>query len=145
MAALATTVAGFSAADQAHGSEGAALGSVRLWLRVESLLLLGAALVLYRHLGCGWERFFVLFLVPDVSFVGYLGGARVGAVAYNAAHALVGPLALAVAGMWLPALLPYALIWLAHVGFDRALGYGLKYERGFGATHLGHLHAARGR
>jgi hypothetical protein len=29
------------------------------------------------------------------------------------------------------------LIDLAHVGFDRMLGYGLKYGTGFGDTHLG--------
>jgi hypothetical protein len=32
-----------------------------------------------------------------------------------------------------------ALIWLAHIGFDRALGYGLKYKAGFGFTHLGRI------
>jgi Domain of unknown function (DUF4260) len=32
-----------------------------------------------------------------------------------------------------------ALIWLAHIGFDRALGYGLKYEVGFSFTHLGRV------
>jgi hypothetical protein len=28
------------------------------------------------------------------------------------------------------------LIWLAHVGADRLLGYGLKYPTGFRDTHL---------
>ena len=31
------------------------------------------------------------------------------------------------------------MIWLAHIGFDRALGYGLKYSAGFGFTHLGRI------
>ncbi|MGQ7476239.1 DUF4260 family protein [Streptococcus suis] len=31
------------------------------------------------------------------------------------------------------------LIWLAHIGWDRAFGYGLKYESGFKHTHLGDL------
>jgi hypothetical protein len=26
------------------------------------------------------------------------------------------------------------MIWLAHIGFDRALGYGLKYSSGFDVT-----------
>jgi hypothetical protein len=34
---------------------------------------------------------------------------------------------------------PLALIWLAHIGIDRALGYGLKYASGFGFTHLGRI------
>ncbi|MBD9376579.1 DUF4260 family protein [Pseudoxanthomonas sp. PXM04] len=38
-----------------------------------------------------------------------------------------------------------ALIWLAHVGFERAPGYGLKYESGFAHTHLGLIGRARDR
>jgi len=37
------------------------------------------------------------------------------------------------------AMLPIALIWFAHIGIDRALGYGLKYTSGFKDTHLGRL------
>jgi hypothetical protein len=29
------------------------------------------------------------------------------------------------------------LVWLAHVGQDRLLGYGLKYDAHFQHTHLG--------
>ncbi len=136
-AAAATT----TTADEA----GAVRGGVKWLLRLEALALLAAALCLYARVGGGWGRFALLFLVPDVSFAGYLAGARVGAVVYNAAHSLVGPLLLAAAGLALPSLLPYALVWIAHVGCDRALGYGLKYGRGFAATHLGDLHAARRR
>jgi hypothetical protein len=95
--------------------------------------MLVAALVGYHLLGASWSWFAALFLVPDLSFLGYLAGPRVGAVAYNAAHGLVGPAVLAALSPWL------ALIWVAHVGFDRALGYGLKYGTSFGATHLGML------
>ena len=35
--------------------------------------------------------------------------------------------------------LAVALVWCAHIGFDRALGYGLKYAAGFRETHLGRL------
>ena len=38
-----------------------------------------------------------------------------------------------------PSAVAVALIWLAHIGIDRALGYGLKYEAGFGFTHLGRI------
>ena len=31
------------------------------------------------------------------------------------------------------------LIWCAHIGFDRALGYGLKSPEGFRLTHLGKI------
>jgi hypothetical protein len=30
-----------------------------------------------------------------------------------------------------------ALVWFAHIGMDRALGYGLKYDDAFTHTHLG--------
>ena len=31
------------------------------------------------------------------------------------------------------------MIWCAHIGFDRALGYGLKSAAGFEFTHLGRI------
>jgi hypothetical protein len=60
-------------------------------------------------------------------------------VLYNAVHTLAGPLiALGLAAsLQQPGLAGVALIWLAHVGLDRMLGYGLKYGSGFGDTHLG--------
>ena len=36
-----------------------------------------------------------------------------------------------------PLCLQISLIWFAHIGFDRALGYGLKFPLGFRVTHLG--------
>jgi len=83
----------------------------------------------------------LLFLVPDLSFAAYLFGPRAGAVAYNTMHSTLGALALAVFGYIAgePGALLIALIWLAHIGFDRALGYGLKYASAFGDTHLGRV------
>ena len=86
-----------------------------------------------------WSRYGLLFLAPDLSFVFYLAGPRAGAVAYNTLHSTIGPLLLGLAGYaggitWAR---PIALIWLAHIGFDRAAGFGLKYTGAFGDTHLG--------
>ncbi len=116
-------------------------GGVRRMLRLEGLALLSGALALYGRSGGDWKLFAILFLTPDLSFAGYLFGPRFGALAYNALHSTLGPLALATAGIALhqPLAMSIALIWLAHVGFDRALGYGLKYARGFGFTHLGRI------
>lgn len=107
--------------------------------------MLVVAVLLYGRAGANWWLFAVLFLAPDLSFLGYLGGARSGAIAYNAAHTLVAPMLLAVAGLLLPAaiLIPLALIWAAHIGFDRMVGYGLKYGAGFGYTHLGRIGRAK--
>lgn len=119
---------------------GAATGSVRLWLRAEGVALLAAATALFAMTGGDWWLFALLFLAPDLAMLGYLRNERTGAALYNAAHSTFGPLALAGLSMsTMPEALPLALIWLAHVGFDRALGYGLKYGSGFGDTHLGRI------
>lgn len=116
-------------------------GGPRLLLRLEGAALVVLAVVLYAKTAMPWWLFAALFLTPDLSFLGYLAGPRIGAIAYNSVHTLLGPIALALAGFLLPSfdLIALALIWTAHVGFDRLLGYGLKYQAGFGFTHLGRI------
>lgn len=89
--------------------------------------------------------FAVLFLAPDLSFFGYLAGPRIGGLIYNLAHSLIGPLMLAGVGLVMDNSLVtgVALIWLAHIGLDRMLGYGLKSSEAFGITHLGTIGRAR--
>lgn len=113
----------------------------RSLLRLEALVVFLVALAGYRALGGTWGLFFSVFLVPDLSFAGYLTGQKPGAVAYNTMHSYVGPAALGVIGGLLGAtVLPQlALIWAAHIGFDRSLGYGLKSFSGFSDTHLGRI------
>jgi hypothetical protein len=118
---------------------GAVYGSVLLWLRLEGLVVLVLAVYLYARSGHSWGVFAGLFLLPDISFAGYLAGPRVGAAVYNVAHSYVGPLVLGVALLTTGASLMWTLIWAAHVGFDRALGYGLKYPSAFADTHLGRI------
>lgn len=107
-------------------------------LRLEGLALFAGALALYFEAGFGWLALVALILAPDVSFVGYLAGPRVGAASYNAAHTTVWPIALGATGVLVDSntLAQAALIWLAHVGVDRLLGYGLKYPTAFKDTHL---------
>jgi hypothetical protein len=118
---------------------GGVRGTPNVLLRLEGAALLALATLAYAQLGAGFGVYAALFLVPDLAFIGYLAGPRIGAIAYNATHALVGPTALFALSYAMPALLPYALIWAAHVGFDRMLGYGLKYDTAFGHTHLGEV------
>ena len=112
--------------------------SPKTLLRLEGLALGAAAATVYFHADYSWWLFVALLLAPDLTFAAYAGGPRVGAVFYNLAHSMVGPLALGTAGIvgdWKVSV-ELALIWLTHVGVDRMLGYGLKYPTAFTDTHL---------
>jgi hypothetical protein len=120
---------------------GAVAGVPRGILRLEGLAVLGVSLLLYRQFGGGWGLLALCFLIPDLSMLGYLAGPRVGATLYNLAHSYIGPILLwlatrSISSSWA---VFAVLIWTAHLGFDRAAGYGLKYSSSFGATHLGTL------
>ena len=120
---------------------GAVTGGLRTMLRLEGLALFAGMTLLYAVWGGSWWVYVFLFLVPDLSFAAYLAGPRVGAFVYNTAHSYMAPMSLMTTGFALdsPLTLSIALIWLAHIGIDRALGYGLKYREGFGFTHLGRI------
>jgi hypothetical protein len=119
----------------------AVTGGLRTLLRLEGLTLFAGMILLYAVWDGSWWVFAILFLAPDLSFAGYLAGPRLGAIVYNAAHSYMAPVALMVMGfgMGAPLVLSIAMIWLAHIGLDRALGYGLKYTAGFTFTHLGRI------
>jgi len=116
-------------------------GVPRLLLRLEGAALFAAALFFYAREGGAWELFAVLFLLPDLSLLAYFVGPKWGAIAYNTAHTTIGPLAYGALGaaFAVPFLLKLAAIHMAHVGFDRALGFGLKYGAAFSSTHLGRI------
>jgi hypothetical protein len=122
----------------APGAMGVVAGSARAILRLEGAVVLAAASIAYAEIGRGWVLFALLFLVPDISMLGYLGGRKLGAAVYNVGHTYVLPAALAAYGLLQsqPLALAVALIWIGHIGFDRLLGFGLKYETAFGHTHL---------
>jgi hypothetical protein len=114
---------------------------IDLVLRAEALAVFLAGVVAYLQLGGNPWFLLPLLLVPDVSMMGYLGGPRLGAITYNAVHNLAVALGALAVG-WLAALAPLALlgaILVAHVGMDRALGYGLKLPTDFRDTHLGRI------
>ncbi|HVD84976.1 MAG TPA: DUF4260 domain-containing protein [Bradyrhizobium sp.] len=120
---------------------GAVTGGVRTLLRLEGLTLFAGMTLLYAVWDGSWLAYAILFLAPDLSFAAYLAGPKPGAIIYNAAHSYMAPVSLMVAGFALSSPLPLsiAMIWMAHIGIDRALGYGLKYAAGFGFTHLGRI------
>ena len=120
-------------------SDGCVRGVPRAILRIERAGILAGALWAYAWLGQPWWLFLALILTPDLSMAGYAANPALGAALYNAVHALVAPILLLCVGFATDAtcVAGVALIWLVHVGLDRALGYGLKYGTGFGDTHLG--------
>ena len=107
-------------------------------LRLEGAALFAAAVALYVDQGFSALAFALLILAPDVSLLGYLAGPGVGALAYDIVHFEAFPLALGTIGVvgGSDVAVQVALIWLAHVGVDRLLGYGLKYPSAFADTHL---------
>jgi hypothetical protein len=120
---------------------GSATGGCRVLLRLEGLTLFVGMTLLYAVWGGSWLLYVILFLLPDLSIAAYLSGPQFGAMIYNAMHSYMAPMVLMVMGFGLaqPLVLSIAIIWLAHIGIDRALGFGLKYSGGFGFTHLGRI------
>jgi hypothetical protein len=110
-------------------------------LRLEGGALLIAATTFYFYAGGLWPMFLALLLAPDLALLGYLRGPRVGARSYNLLHTTSLPLLLLAvslpAGLTPGVLL--AAIWLAHIGLDRLVGYGLKYPTDAKDTHLGRV------
>lgn len=120
-----------------------------IWQRVEGAFVFGASgTIFYLQDGSfAWWVTLAAFLAPDVSFAAYAFGSRIGAFAYNLLHiygfgAVVLCLGLAVDSVTFVQL---GALWLAHSGFDRLLGYGLKSSRGFRFTHLGVIGSAPGK
>ena len=113
-----------------------------VWVqRVESAGLAVVAAVAFVELGHSWWWLLALFLLFDLSMVGYASNPRLGAWTYNAVHSYLAPAALGVAAIlgdvrWAGFL---ALVWAFHIAVDRLLGYGLKFQDRFTHTHLGDI------
>jgi hypothetical protein len=119
-------------------NEGAVHGSVRLWLRLEGLVVLLLAtfvcarrwvvarlcrtILHARHQLCRVPRRAAGRCCHLQRSPRYIGPVMLGATLLNTGTALTLP-----------------LVWGAHIGFDRVLGYGLKYPTSFGDTHLGRI------
>lgn len=113
------------------------MDSVTTYLRLEGAGVFAFSIVADRLLGGpGW--LWLLILLPDLSMLAYPFGPKVGARVYNLAHTYLMPLFVGLLGLLTghPVLYSIALIWTAHIGADRLLGYGLKQPTGFGDTHL---------
>lgn len=110
-------------------------------LKLEEALQLIFAAYLSTFLPFAWWWYWVLFLTPDVSMIGYVISTRIGAITYNLFHHKGVALGIYMAGISLAnAELQFAgLLLFGHSAFDRLLGYGLKYADSFQNTHLGRI------
>jgi hypothetical protein len=115
--------------------------AISVILRAEQVAIFAAGVVLWLANGGAPLLLIPALLLPDVSAVGYLRGPRIGSITYNAVHHLVLALTLLGLGWWLSVgwLILAGAVVLAHVGMDRALGYGLKLPTDFRDTHLGRI------
>ncbi|MFV0300830.1 MAG: DUF4260 domain-containing protein [Paracoccus sp. (in: a-proteobacteria)] len=113
------------------------------WQRAEGAMvaLAGLGMAVATRPGWPWWAWMLIFLAPDLAMAGYGAGPRIGAAIYNAVHLYGLALLLALLGVvsGLPLLIALGGLWLAHIGIDRALGFGLKSPEGFGVTHLGRI------
>lgn len=113
------------------------------WQRLEGagIGLAGLLIAIFAAPGWGAPIWIAILLAPDLTMLGYLAGPRIGAAVYNIGHVYALPFLLTVMGVALgsTALIAAGGLWLAHIGIDRLLGYGLKEGTGFQDTHLGRI------
>ena len=110
----------------------------KLILHLEGLAVLLLSLYFYSTNDFSWILFIILLFVPDLSMLGYLMNNKIGAVIYNIFHTYIFPIVLIFISLIADqsTLLAIGLIWAAHIGMDRLVGYGLKYPTEFKDTHL---------
>ena len=113
---------------------------VRRILNLEGVAVLGASVYIYFFRVDGsWILFVALLLAPDIGLIAYASRSnRFGSILYDAFHTYVLSVALLVSGVAAGSevVVQIGLISAAHIGMDRALGYGLKYAAGPKPTHL---------
>ncbi|VXB58356.1 conserved hypothetical protein [Flavobacterium sp. 9AF] len=112
---------------------------MKTMLKLEEVGLFVGSLYLFSQLSFAWWWFPLLLLTPDVGMLGYLINSRMGAWTYNVMHHRLVGIVILLLGSYINnnAVTLAGVILLAHISFDRILGYGLKYEDSFHHTHLG--------
>ncbi|MEQ1954100.1 DUF4260 domain-containing protein [Mesorhizobium sp. CN2-181] len=110
-------------------------------LRIEWGCVALALVAAFWAIGGSWLLFAALVLAPDLFMLGYLARPRMGAIAYNLVHILIGPFVLGCVALITDSAIAkqITLIWAFHIAVDRALGYGLKLPTSFQDTHLGRI------
>ncbi|MCP9198783.1 DUF4260 domain-containing protein [Gramella sp. GC03-9] len=110
-------------------------------LKIEELAMLVLGIWGFSLLNYSWWWFAGLFFLPDIGMLGYLVNNKIGAISYNIFHHKAIAIGIGLIGIFSqsPELQLAGIILFSHSSFDRMLGYGLKYEKGFKFTHLGEI------
>ena len=114
---------------------------MKLILKIEEVFMMGLGIYLFSLLPYDWWWFLVLLLAPDIGMIGYFFGNKTGAFLYNLFHHKGVAIAIYFLGVYLtsPLIQLTGIILFSHSSFDRIMGYGLKYDKGFNYTHLGEI------
>jgi len=114
---------------------------MKITLKLEELAMLLLGVFAFSYLNFAWWWFLVLFFTPDFGMLGYLFGNKIGALTYNIFHHTGLAILLWLLGFYIQneVFQLIGVILFSHAAFDRILGYGLKYEKGFKFTHLGEI------
>jgi hypothetical protein len=113
-------------------------------LRIEAFIVFITAVAYYGYIDGNWLTFALLFFLPDVSIPFYWVRRDLGCALYNLAHSYVWPLAMVLLTVLnVVPIAPFALIWIAHIAWDRQFGFGLKLADNFWETHLGTLQSGQ--
>ncbi len=85
------------------------------------------------------------FPMFDLSMIGYLFNSRSGAQLYNLVHNATIPTLLIALGALFgqETVSVVGFCWTFHIAIDRLLGFGLKFNHSFHATHMGEINRGR--
>ena len=108
-------------------------------LKLEEAAMLGLCIYALILFHADWWWYLLLALGPDISFIGYAAGNKIGAFCYNLFHHKGIAIVVFIIGYLLKneSLQLIGIILFGHSSMDRMLGYGLKLSEGFKYTHLG--------
>jgi len=112
---------------------------MKFLLKLEEAVMLLLSIFLLWNGNASWFWYLLLLLGPDISMIGYGINNKTGAFLYNLFHHKGVAIVVFMVGIYLSnnLLQQVGIVLFGHSSMDRILGYGLKYEKGFGFTHLG--------
>ena len=110
-------------------------------LKLEEVPMFILGIYLFNQLDYAWWWFLALILAPDIGMIGYLFNNTIGAFTHNLFHHKGLAILVYLTGVYfsIPLCQLTGVILFSHSAMDRALGYGLKYDKGFKFTHLGEI------